>query len=440
MKPASVLMLFGRIIKPKESASSNARKSLLGAMACIALSLVPLVVVLTVSDGMIEGITGRIIGLSSFHLQVTQTTSFKSTEENFAVLEDISKQAKEVPGVVSTFIERSGSVLAAGKKGRSGAALRAVEESFFTQNAAFNQYVEVIDGTASFPASNSAVVGKKIAETIGLGVGDTIRIISGKTGSDGKVTPKVKTFKVSGIVSSGYQEIDALWVFIPIDSGFSFLSSAASQIFIGVETDDAFSDEIYRVVQEIYTFLPNEFDIYTWKDLNSSQYENYATTRILLVFIMVLIVLVASVNISSALVMLVLERRKETAILKSLGASPAGIAAAYLLTGAASGAAGTMIGLPLGLVCALNINEIMKFCENFVNVIGRFVYIISTGTEYIPIHLLDPAFYLEEIPVTVPFPELFLIAVAAVILSAVVSIVPAVHAGSEKPLNILRKV
>ena len=155
---------------------------------------------------------------------------------------------------------------------------------------------------------------------------------------------------------------------------------------------------------------------------------------------MVLIVLVASVNISSALVMLVLERRKETAILKSLGASPSGIAAAYLLTGAAAGGVGTLFGIPLGVMCALKINEIMKFCENIVNVIGRFVYIISEGTEYIPVHLLDPAYYLEEIPVNVPFAELFLIAALAVALSALVSIVPAVHAGREKPLSILRKV
>ena len=62
MKVASVLMLFGRIVKPKENASSNARKSLIGAIACVALSLIPLGVVLSVSDGMIEGITGRLIG------------------------------------------------------------------------------------------------------------------------------------------------------------------------------------------------------------------------------------------------------------------------------------------------------------------------------------------------------------------------------------------
>ncbi len=433
-------MLFGRIIKPKEKASSNARKSLMGAIACIALSLIPLVVVITVSDGMIEGITGRVIGLSSFHMQVTQTTTFKSTEENFEVLENVAGQVRELPGVVSTFIERSGSVLAAGKKGRSGASLRAVEETFFTDNQAFSQYVDVIDGTASFPTANSAVVGKKIAETIGLGVGDTIRIISGRTGTDGKVTPKVKTFKVSGIVSSGYQEIDALWVFIPLETGFSFLSSAASQIFVGVETSDAFSDTLYQVVYDIYSFLPSEFTIYTWKDLNSTQYESYASTRILLVFIMVLIVLVASVNISSALVMLVLERRKETAVLKSLGASPAGISVAYLLTGAVSGGVGTLLGIPLGVVSALKINEIMKFCENLVNVIGRFIYIISAGREYVPIRLMDPAYYLEEIPVKIPFPELFLIALSAVVLSALVSIIPAVHAGREKPLNILRKV
>ncbi len=440
MKTASVLMLFGRIVKPKENASSNARKSLIGAIACVALSLIPLVVVLTVSDGMIEGITGRLIGLSSYHMQVTQTVTISGVDENFRILNDVADKMCEIDGVTAAFIERSGNVLAAGKKGRSGAALRAVDESFFTKNAAFSTYVETVDGEAAFPTNDSAVVGKKIAETIGLNVGDTIRIISGKTGANGKVTPKVKAFKVSGIVSSGYQEIDALWVFIPLETGFSFLSSAASQIFIGVETEDAFSDQLSRIVLDAYRVLPSEFDIYTWKELNATQYDNYASTRILLVFIMVLIVLVASVNISSALVMLVLERRKETAILKSLGASPSGIAAAYLLTGAAAGGVGTLFGIPLGVVCALKINEIMKFCENVVNVIGRFVYIISEGAEYIPVHLLDPAYYLEEIPVNVPFAELFLIAVLAVALSALVSIVPAVHAGREKPLSILRKV
>ena len=440
MKTASVLMLFGRIVKPKEHASSNARKSLAGAIACVALSLIPLVVVLTVSDGMIEGITGRLVGLSSYHMQVAQNVTINGTNENFRILNDIADKMRNIQGVTAAFIERSGSVLAAGKKGRSGAELRAVDETFFTVNNAFSKYVDVVEGTASFPTEDSAVVGKKIAETIGLNVGDTIRIISGKNSAGGNVIPKVKAFKVSGIVSSGYQEIDALWVFVPLETGFSFLSSAASQIFVGIETEDAFSDQLGRIAIEAYSFLPSQFDIYTWKELNSSQYETYASTRILLVFIMVLIVLVASVNISSALVMLVLERRKETAVLKSLGASPSGIAAAYLLTGAAAGGVGTLFGIPLGLVCALKVNEIIKFCENVVNVIGRFVYIISAGTEYIPVHLLDPAYYLEEIPVNVPFPELFFIAVLAVSLSAVVSIVPAVHAGREKPLSILRKV
>ncbi len=123
---------------------------------------------------------------------------------------------------------------------------------------------------------------------------------------------------------------------------------------------------------------------------------------------MFLIVLVASVNISSALVMLVMERRKEIGILKSIGASPSGITFAFLLAGFLTGLGGVLCGIPLGILCALNVNSILYYFEKMINFFSYFSYTLNnTGGQFIPVRLLDPAYYLETIPVELPLLELF---------------------------------
>ena len=368
MKLASVFLICSRIIKPKDSALTNARKSLLGAVFCIALSLIPLTVVLVVTDGMIEGITNRIVGLSSFHMQAVQVRNYSNTDDNLLALETMAQKFLENPKVLNTYIERQGTVLAAGKTGRSGATVRAVEDKLFTENKAFAEYLEVVEGSASFSSKKSCVIGKKIAELLGLSVGDTIRLISTKTMASGSVIPKFSNYTVEGIVSSGYQEIDALWVFIPLESGFEYLSSAASSIYVGIEVENPFDADFYSIAYDLDSTLTPGFSLYTWHDFNQSQYENFASTKLMLLFVMFLIVLVASVNISSALVMLVMEKRKDIAILKSLGASNGGIGLSFVLTGGAAGLLGTIIGIPLGLLCAVNINSIITLFENIINI------------------------------------------------------------------------
>ena len=440
MKLASVFLICSRIIKPKDSALTNARKSLLGAVFCIALSLIPLTVVLVVTDGMIEGITNRIVGLSSFHMQAVQVRNYSNTDDNLLALETMAQKFLENPKVLNTYIERQGTVLAAGKTGRSGATVRAVEDKLFTENKAFAEYLEVVEGSASFSSKKSCVIGKKIAELLGLSVGDTIRLISTKTMASGSVIPKFSNYTVEGIVSSGYQEIDALWVFIPLESGFEYLSSAASSISVGIEVENPFDADFYSIAYNLDSTLTPGFSLYTWHDFNQSQYENFASTKLMLLFVMFLIVLVASVNISSALVMLVMEKRKDIAILKSLGASNGGIGLSFVLTGGAAGLLGTIIGIPLGLLCAVNINSIITLFENIINIFNKLIYFIAAKGEYIPISLLDPAYYLETIPVVISGKEIGIIIVGTILLSILVSIIPAKKAGKEKPLDIIRKI
>ncbi len=145
-----------RLLLPKKSSSSNGRKSLFGAMIGIALSIVPLVGVLVVADGMIEGITGRLIGLSSYHMQAVQTNALHlNTQDHLDLLKAMSRDLSTVQGVTDAFIERQGVALAVGAKNRTGATVRAVEERLFSDSLGFSQYLEVIEGSASFPSEKS---------------------------------------------------------------------------------------------------------------------------------------------------------------------------------------------------------------------------------------------------------------------------------------------
>ena len=424
----------------KKGGSSPARKSLAGAALCIGISLIPLVTVLVISNGMVEGITERMIGLSSSHLQVSLSRGVVESPEEF---EAAAEKIAGVDGVVSVCPELQGIALAAGKDGRTGATIRAVPPGIFQENDDLKTLFSVVDsadGKASLAQEKSAVIGARLASILNLHSGDSIRLISTRTMPSGKVVPRVQTFTVNAVVSSGYQELDALWVFVPLSDGFKLMDLNLSRFVIGVKTENAFSANLKRISMNLRKTVPSKSAIHSWDELNAAQYENFASTKLLLMVIMLLVVLVASVNISSALIMLVMERRREIAILKSLGGSSAGISASFLIVGAASGAGGVLLGIPAGLLCAVNCNFLIKIAEKMLNFFSKFVYLLKGNDSYTDIKLLDPAYYLQNIPLAVPLAELLCIACGTLVLSLLASAIPAVKAGQEKPINILRKI
>ena len=426
---------------------SNARKSLYGAIAGIGISIVPLVIVLVVSNGMIEGITSRLVELSSSHIHVTDYTGISDIPGDPARMTALAETiAADNPGgrVVSATPERQGMAIAIGKKGRSGSTVRAVPQDFFSGNPALAALVSVKAGDTALSGERDVILGQKLASDIGVEVGDGIRLVTMRTGPTGMTIPKFSSFRVSGIISSGYQELDALWAFVPYETGCALLSAETSANFINVRVTDPFTD-IERARSWISRDLPDDMAAYTWKEMNRSQFQSFSTTRTLLLFIMLLIVLVASVNVSSALVMLVMERRKEIAILKSTGTHPSEITLSFIFAGFFTGLGGILIGMPAGIACALSINGIISSLERCVNAVNRAIAAlasggVASGSSLAEIKLLDPAYYIQVIPVHLRFWELFSIASGALILSVVFSLIPAMRAGSEKPIDTLRKV
>ncbi len=424
------------LIFPKSEKKSIARKSLFGAVLCIGLSIVPLVVVTSITNGMIDGMTERIIGLSSSHIQAYVAPKLSSIQTAQGFIEYAS-EACEVRGVTGVYPELEISAIAAGKKGRSGIEIRALENDIFVRNKSFEKLFEVCEGELkSFinPSDGKkapAVIGKKLAEDLELHAGDTFRIITTKSSGD-KMLPKLTSFTVAAIVSSGYQELDQFWVFIPLETAYSSLSMESANFNIMIETADAFSPELVAIQRRLSDNFGRYANVYRWDQIHTAEFENFSSTKVMLVFVMMLIVLVATVNISSAIVMLVMERQKEIAILKSIGAKPRGITIAFLTAALACGAGGLVIGLPIGIILTIFSNQIVHGLERLVNIFSA----LGGGGE---IHLMDPAYYLAEIPVEIPGIQIILIVVAVLILSVLVSYIPARKAGREKPLEILRK-
>ena len=446
----SSFLFSRRILFSKSSGMSVAKKSLAGAILCIGISLVPLVAIITISNGMINGITERLVSLSSSHLEAV------CYSKNAQLLEDASLAVKSIPGISAAYPMISCPAMAMAGKNRCGVTLRAIPKNVFEEDASYKKLFFTKDGSiADFVAGEKgALIGKGISERLGVKAGDTIRLVnilsnpSKENGADNfdstfdsiSIRPSISSYKIKAVISCGYQELDSLWLFIDFEDGKKIMGAAQTMNAVMIETADAFSAELPSLQKKLQGVLDGAFRVYRWDQLNRAQYENFSSTKILLVFIQLLIVLVACVNISSALIMLVLERRREIAILKSLGASNGGISASFLLVGFSCGVAGLLFGIPIGLFLSVNINGLIHFSEKAINFFAQGLYFLAKGDimNFREIHLLDEAYYLKEIPVEIPFGELFFIGFLTLGLSLLASLLPARKAGKQRPLEILR--
>lgn len=417
------------------SEKSSGRRSLTGAIICIAVSLIPLVAVLSVSSGIISGITGRMIHLSTQDIQVTlDKESIYAKSENEML--NLASSLCSADGAVAAYSEVNLMALAAGSSFRSGASVRAVEKDIFEKNKYFSSFFNIVEGDIDLSKERNAVIGKKLSEILGLHAGDNLKLITLRKAA-GKTVPKVSVFKVTGIVSCGYQELDALWVFVPLENAFNAFKNSSMEYYVSIETDRTFSEKLEKTLLELKKMLLSDynsgrFSIDTWKNINAAQFENFASTRALLIVIMFAIILAASINISAAIVMVVMERKKEIAILKSTGASSSGIALSFVMTGLFTGLSGILIGIPAGLLISVFINPLISGVEHIVNFcLGLF----NAGH----IKFLDPAFYLQQIPVVIPWNEICLIAVSVIVLSIVMSVLPSIRAGKSNITEVLSK-
>jgi lipoprotein-releasing system permease protein len=393
-----------------------------GAAAGIALSLVPIIVTLIVADGMIRGITDRFIELGTGHLRVYDY----SDEGN---LDDVVPLIQGIEGVRGVWYERQGLGVLAGKDGRRGATIRSVDSSFWTEEGSA-AYLNSIAGNSWPRSDRELALGQSLAEEIGAAVGDTVRIMTIRD-LEGRPVPRITAFTVAGIVSSGYRELDALWCISSREGGDRILEGTTGRPYLIVKIDDPYN-RAGAMSLTLQRRLGLSYTVYTWGDLHRAQYSSYESTRQLLIFIMALIVAVAAVNVSSATSMLVIERRWDIAVLKAAGASPRGTGGVFVLAGLFTGITGAVLGAGAGLLLGVNINSLIHGLERLLSFFPR---LFQRGE----VKILDPGYYLENIPVIIDGPAIFLIVFFTILCSVLASWIPARRAGKMRPLDLFRK-
>ncbi|MBN2737310.1 MAG: ABC transporter permease [Spirochaetales bacterium] len=469
-------------------------------MIGIIISIFPLLLVMVVTNGMIEGIINHTIENSTYHLQVSYPQTIGKNE--------IFEQAGEIEKLDSVkiaFPERSGVVFISAKEELIGTEIKAIAPDLYQRDKNLQEYLTLSEGNfnlvdlpfeiaaevfetmilpklkddhraillkcyekmqtsyqlqthrtiedvqkaksilSTVAFDKNIVIGKGLAQLAKIGPGDLVFLITFKQLGQRQVF-KTTRFIVTGIISTGYQDIDKYLGYISYDLGRKLLVSNNDREYLGIKVNDPFT-ELNRAIGQIQNKLGGISSVFhpisTWYELRQTQYQSYQSIKTLLVFIMILIVMVASVNVYSSIMMLTMEKSQEIAILKSMGMSRKNIALIFMFLGFLCGLIGALGGIIGGLIVAVNINEVIKTLEIILNQINKWFYILFKPIlqleEYHHWKILNPDFYLQEIPVSLSFLEVSGVLILTVTLATFAAYLPANRAGKIKPLDIIRK-
>ncbi len=434
MSARLAFFLSSRMLRGRDGTGRYLRGSIIG----IALSLVPLIVVMEVSTGMIEGITARLLEVGTYHLQVSLPSGTPAAE-----MERRAGSISGVHGVVAAVPERQGTGLVVTSRSAAGVTIRCVPSDIFAVDAGFKSHITVRGGTADLSRSDAILVSAALAASLGISAGDTVNLLT-TFGENLRGPARLTPVVVSGIYETGYQELDKTLIYGSLGLAARALSPRGSRALIGVKVTDPFGD-LSRIGKAVEDVAGSDARVATWREIEYPRMASFRTTKALLLFIMALIVLVASVNVSSSVLMIIFERRNDIGILKSVGAGERALSLSFLLTGFATGLLGTACGIATGLLVAVNINEVIAGLEWIVNRILEAASLFRSGFQpsaqgFGTFTLFNSAYYLKSIPIRIDAPEVLAAGAATLLLCALASWLPAARASRTRPLSILRKV
>lgn len=402
-----------------------AKKAVRGAIISVAISMIPLIVVLHIANGMMYGIIQRFIELDSYHIQLQPVSNQKFSQADIEKLATLAHIVYAQPEI------RSFGMLFANSQ-YEGVSIRAVTNAFLSEPSV-KQFLRSKLNRLFFDSSKDIIVGEALANKLSLKIGDTVTLITATQSSYNNFFPKFSLFVVKDIVSSGYQPLDGQWVFINESAAQRVISQNSQQVLIGIKTDIP-SSNLQSVETAIAETIPGTYRIYNWKQLNKTMNDSLQSTRTLLVIIMSITVLVAAINILSSLRMMILEKSMEFAILQCIGIKPYEFAGFLLLAGFIIGLIGSITGIIPGILVSYFINEVFKIIGTLVNLVQALV-----GHNVHTASLLDPAYYLDYIPITILWKEIILVAIVTALLSGVVAITSVHEIVRKKPIETIRQ-
>lgn len=404
-------LIAWRYIKSKRKEhiiSAIAMFSLVG----LALGVATLIIVTSVMNGFKKEFTDRVIGFNG-HIALYPLADCQDYKGVCADLLKIKGVRQAVPSVEKqTLITKTQAVRGSLCNGMTFEDLKAKE--LISKNITAGDI-------ENFKDENAIVMGGGLASRLGALIGDEICVIAPEMESTGfGFIPRKKTFRLAAVFKSGMHEYDSSMSFISLGMAQILFRVPDSINAISVFVDDPLKlNEVKKRISKKYGYM---FRITNWQDNNSSFMRAVEIERNVMFLILTLITLVASFNIISCMIMLVKDKEKDIAILRTMGMTQKSITRIFFFAGMWIGSVGTFIGAVLGLAFALNIKKIQAFIEQIFNcqVFSPEVYFLSH---------LPSVLRAEDVVVTV---------FVALLLSALATIYPARKAGKLNPTEILR--
>ena len=383
--------------------------SLLG----IALGVATLIIVMSVMNGFRAELLGKLLGLNG-HLTVA---GLSSTLQDY---DDVSSQVDPVSGVTLTMPAVEGQAMAIVNERATGMLVRGIRPGDFAVRPILAN--SLTSGSLEAFQPGSLIIGYRLANRLGLRVGDTLTLISPffNQTAFGRV-PRTKDYLIAGTFDVGMYQYDDNFAFMTLEDSQVFFRTEGGVSYLEVFTSNP--DDVGTMRGELIRALDQQYRIGDWKTSQGAFVGALEVERNVMFLILTLIILVAAFNIISSLIMLVKDKGRAIAIMRTMGASRGMIMRIFFMTGASIGVIGTLLGVGLGLIICDNIAEIQQWLESL------------TGAS-----VFDPTiYYLSQLPAKVDPTEVIQVILMALGLSFLATIYPSWRAARLDPVVALRE-
>ncbi len=411
-------------------------------MVGVAIGVATLIVVMSVMNGFRAELLTKILGLNGHFTAFPIESKFTDYKDAVATLE-------EVQGVKFAVYYAEGQVLASGRGGSTGVSVRGMDaENLEKLDLLFNSAEQ--GGFDSWDENDGIAIGYRLAQTLGVGLGDQVQIINPDSGAMTPFgsTPQIKSYPVRTIFNLGMVEFDSLFMYMPLKTAQDYFKLYEDVLKPGQppldpmasdEEIDAAYERIYQATAaEVFIDNPNSiplmreriaaatdlrpFILTDWQQRNETFFSALQVERVVMFTILSMIVLVAAFNIISSLVMLVKDKSKDIAVLRTMGATRGAIMRIFSITGTTIGVVGTLSGLVLGLIVAANAEAIRSAISN------------TLGVALFPPEI----FFLSALPSKTDPTEVTIVVIMALGLSFLATLYPAWRAAQYDPVEALR--